>query len=218
MAIIGANNYSYKNYIQNNVNKAQQTNETEIEKESMTADEFLEELKKEFPDVNIYAGRIVDSNKNHFAAGPGLNNIFVSKRYLEEMASNPKKREEFKQRVSEMKDAVDLHVRSWKSRNRELYQFGYTIDNKGKMSSWSNVRVLDYAEENRRKKAMQNNTSYVDRLKEQRKLDEEYREKKRLEKKELEKREQKKLEAKRLEEKLEQKRLEQKRQLEGIIN
>lgn len=214
---VNSNNYNYT-YTQNNITKAENAKN---ESNAMTSEEFLKELKQDFPEMKIYTAHITNSNRKKFTGGgSGIYNVAVSKEYLDEVANDPKKREEFKQYLKDLKVAVDGAVRNAKTHNRDLFQQGSVIDDKGVGNSWSSMRILDMAVEEKRQSGMKSNSlfSSLDKNREQMKLQEEQREKKRVEQRELKRAEQKKSEEERLQQKYEEKIAEEQRRLEQIIN
>lgn len=220
---VGSNNYNYGNYTQNNVNKTQSTNTTE--NTVQTKEDLLKELNQIYPDLRITTGNVTEDNYAKFAGGTGMNNMVISDKYLEEAARDPETKAELIQTIQETQDSIPYRKSRYANSNRDLYATGFMITDKGTVTSWSSTRVLDTEKEARRQETMKQNLggnqslfSGLDNKREQRKLDEEYREEKRLEKRDLERREQKKEDEKRLEEKREEKRMEEKRQLEQLNN
>ncbi len=229
MAIGGVGSYSnYTNsYVKNNnINKSEKAEE--VEETSMTSEDFLKELKKEFPDVNIYTAKITKNNEQNFVGGTGLYNIAVSDEYFEKMASEPQKRAEFKQSVQEIKDATNMKVAWGKSDNIDVHASGFIIDEDGGMSSWSAMKTLDPSKNtlenwNQKQGLGQStllkglDTNQEKRRAEQKELEEKRLEKRETERREVERKEEKEADETRLQKELEEKRLETRRLREKEI-
>ncbi len=214
MAIGGVGSYSnYTNsYTRNNVSKTEST-----ESSAITKEEFLKELKEQYPNVNIMTARVTKSNeKNYAGSGTGLRNLVISEKYLEEIANDPQKRLEFKQTMKEMEDATQMKINRAKGDNIDLHSSGFIIDEDGGMSSWSGMRKTVSKNDG---SSSQMSTQYnsqntlFEKMKEnseKRRLEQKEQEEKRIEKNKLERKERQEDEEKRLEEKRQEKKLAEK--------
>ncbi len=222
MAIGGVGSYgNYTNsYVKNNtVNKVENTEQ--VEDTSMTSEEFLKELKKEFPDVKFLPANVSKRNWEKYAgSGTGNNNIAVSEKYLNDVAKDPMKREEFKQTVREIKDATEYMQKHCDIKDKELLASGFMIDEDGGLTSWSSTRRSVPTSKDKNANlfgTVQGNNvqagliGKVEDNREKRRLEQKEHEEKRLEKRELERKEEKEAQDARIEKQRYEKRLEERR-------
>ncbi len=228
MAIGGVGSYgNYTNsYVRNNnVKKSEKTEEAEDT--AMTKEEFLKELKKEFPEMNLYTARVTKDNQNKFATFKGQYNVAISDEYFDEVLKDPQKRAEFKKSLNDIKDATNYLIDSGKQRGRDIYTSGFIIDAEGGMNAWCGSRVPTasnngsnniFGTNNPNKNNTKNTVlGQAEESIEKRRTEQKEQEKKRLEKRELERKEEKEAQDERVEKQRDEKRLEERRAKEREI-
>jgi hypothetical protein len=140
--------YELNNIKKSGVDKSQNT--TKGENTKVTIEEYLKELKSDYPNVNINVGNISTSNGDKYAfSGKGIHNIAVSKQYFDKVINNLEKRKEFKECIQNTINAQNWMESMCKADGRKLVATGIIIDSDGNMRSWSHTQRSSSGQDNK---------------------------------------------------------------------
>ncbi len=115
---------------------------------SESTQEYLNELKEKYPDVNITVADFKNGKQEdaYMLGTRGYNNIAVSSSIIEKMASAPAVAAKYEKVFAEMSGNADRVKKFAQENNDEILGAGAVIDKNGKVSYWMAGRSKDKME------------------------------------------------------------------------
>ena len=106
---------------------------------SETAQDYLSELRQKYPDVNITVADFsnLEQRKAYMFSCSGYNNVAISSKIVERMASDPATAAKYEKVIAETPEQGEKFVKDCEARNTVVYAQGVVIDKDGKVTYWA---------------------------------------------------------------------------------
>ena len=133
MAVTGVNEYT-------NTYAAENSAGTKgIRASNRTTRDYLNELRQKYPDVNITVADFsnLEQRKAYMFSCSGYNNVAISSKIVEKMASDPATAAKYEKVIAETPEQGEKFVKDCEARNTIVYAQGVVIDKDGKVTYWA---------------------------------------------------------------------------------
>ncbi len=106
---------------------------------SKTAQDYLSELRQKYSDVNITVADFsnLEQRKAYMFSCSGYNNVAISSKIVEKMASDPATAAKYEKIIAETPEQGEKLVKNCEARNTIVYAQGVVIDKDGKVTYWA---------------------------------------------------------------------------------
>ena len=133
MAVTGVNEYTNTYAAKNSASTKGSSGLSE------TAQEYLGELRQKYPDVNITMADFsnLEQRKAYMFSCSGYNNVAISSKIVERMASDPATAAKYEKVIAETPEQGEKFVKDCEARNTIVYAQGVVIDKDGKVTYWA---------------------------------------------------------------------------------
>ena len=133
MAVTGVNEYTNTYAAKNSASTKGSSGLSE------TAQEYLDELRQKYPDVNITMADFsnLEQRKAYMFSCSGYNNVAISSKIVERMASDPATAAKYEKVIAETPEQGEKFVKDCEARNTIVYAQGVVIDKDGKVTYWA---------------------------------------------------------------------------------
>ena len=132
MAVTGVNDYTNTYAASNSANTK---GSSELNR---TTQDYLNELKQKYPDVNITVADFsnLEQRKAYMFSCSGYNNIAISSNIIEKMASDPEAAAKYEKVIAEVPGFGEKFKKEIEAAGGEQIACGTVIDKNGKVTYW----------------------------------------------------------------------------------
>lgn len=133
MAVTGVNEYTNTYAASNSASTKGSSGLSE------TAQDYLSELRQKHSDVNITVADFsnLEQRKAYMFSCSGYNNVAISSKIVEKMASDPATAAKYEKIIAETPEQGEKLVKNCEARNTIVYAQGVVIDKDGKVTYWA---------------------------------------------------------------------------------